>query len=157
MSTSPNVPYTLVVIDMQEYFSASRKSDTQKKVATAIRRAMRDNAGVMFVEYANYGPTLPKLTKLTKTYKRAFTVIKSANGGGNEVKTALYKHRLPRSNLKFCGVNTDYCVLATVTGVSQNLPRTKIEVLEKGCNSNGSHARGIERLQALNKVSINYK
>ena len=106
--------YTLCVIDMQEIFSSSQDAQIQKSCIREIKKAIRDRSVILFVEYAGYNPTIRVLTDIVEqaNYKRAYHVIKSRNDGGKEVTDFLAKHHLPKMNMRVCGVNTDYCVLA---------------------------------------------
>lgn len=140
--------YTLCVIDMQDFFSASKGKRVRKSCIREIKKAMDSNATILFVEYKNYGPTIPLLTKLTKGYRRKFVVLKLHDGGGDEVVNFLTKQHLPKRNIRVCGVNTDACVEATVVGMNENLESSKIEVVADACDSNwkAGHRNGLRRL-----------
>lgn len=148
------MPYTLVVIDMQDYFTGSKTAKVRKGCARAIRQAMNDKAAILYVEYQGYGSTISMLTNLSKNYKRVSTVKKASNGGEQEVRRLLLRKKFPKTHLKICGVNTDYCVLETVQGITGVLPKTKLHVIESACNSNGNHKDGIRRLKAIEQVRV---
>jgi nicotinamidase-related amidase len=146
--------YTLVVIDMQSVFRASANKDTLAHCKREIKQAMSKRAAIMYVEYGGYPKTLPQLTKLTEKYSRKFFVTKNSNGGGAEVKASILKHGLPKTRIKVCGVNTDFCVLETVAGLTEKLKSAKIQVLSKACNSTSNHTYGLERLKKLKRVRV---
>src|SRR5271167_52729 len=99
---------TLVVIDMQEVFAAARKNSVQKSCIREIKKAIRDRAPIVFVEYDGYDPTLPALTSVVKqaNYTKAYHVRKRHNDGGKEIAQFLTKKHLPKLNMRVCGVNT---------------------------------------------------
>ena len=146
--------YTLVVIDMQAIFRASTDKNTVAHCKREIKQAMSKGAAILYVEYAGYDKTLPVLTNLTKNYQRKFSVIKHNNGGGKEVKATILKHRLPKTRIKVCGVNTDYCVLETVRGLTEKLKSAQVQLLSKACNSTSNHEYGLEQLARLKRVQI---
>lgn len=146
--------YTLVIIDMQPVFPASKNKATVSYCKGEIKKAMSKGAAIMFVEYNGYPGTLAALTSLTKKYKRTFIVTKSNDGGGKEVKDILLKNHLPKTRIKVVGVNTDFCVLETVRGLTNLLKLARIQVLAKGCNSNFNHNVGLEKLKKINRVRI---
>lgn len=128
--------YTLIVIDMQHSFEASRCEETQHEVAGHISNAMRDGANIMFVEYYGNGPTLANLLILCCDYDPPSwcVVTKWDNGGGAEVDAAMgegdWNKDLP---LKVCGVNLSACVKRTVNDLV-NLGYDDIELLWHACN-----------------------
>lgn len=146
--------YTLVVIDMQPYFSTSQKGSILAACKKEIRLAMQNKAAIVFVEYANYGLTDDRLTNLTKNYNRKVTVIKQNNGGGVGVKRAIVKNKFPKRNIRVSGVNINYCVYDTVSQLVGALKSAKIKVLSKACNCNGSVKLGFDRLSKINRVAV---
>ncbi len=151
--------YTLVVVDMQSPFTASRKPSVVKQCQTLIKKAVKDKAAILFVEYQDYGKTDTALTKLAKDYQRAYHVIKNNDDGSREVIKTINAKRLPKQNLRVCGVNTAYCVLATVLGLTKRLHNTKIEVVAKACNSctSTAHSAGLRQMRQISKVKIQMK
>jgi nicotinamidase-related amidase len=151
--------YTLCVIDMQDRFSASKGTSVRKACAREIKTAMKNNATVVFVEYSNYGPTLPMLTDLVKKakYSKAHTVLKHADGGGDVVAKYLRDKHLTRANLRVVGVNTNYCVMATVQGMSTHLKYSNLNVIADGCAAYGGstgHKYGLDVMRKLSNVKI---
>lgn len=154
--------YTLCVIDMQYYFGASRNAKVQNGCKKAIRKAMRDDAAILFVEYATCGRTVPTLVALTYGYKMAHLVIKTDDDGSGDIIKTIQHMKLPANHIKICGVNTDYCVLDTTRGLKESCPKsTKIEVIADACNSNSGcngHEDALYDLKHIVKVSVlNYK
>ena len=143
--------YSLIVIDMQEYFEAACDTETQRACKKAIRKAMKDNATILLVEYRGCGRTAATLAGLVDGYKNAHVVKKSDDNGGYEVVRKLRKKRLPRSTLRICGVNTDACVEATVYGIKKNMKNRlpEIQVLADACNSCENHRRGLRSLKEM--------
>lgn len=145
------MPYTLLIVDMQRAFEASQKPSVIKNCQSLVAQAMKDKAAVIFLEYKDYGKTHSDITSLTKKYKKAYQVIKYEDDGSNETVKKLKKCKLPERKLRVCGVNTTYCVAATVKGLTSQLPGAKIEVIGKACNSitPSNHKMGLIGLRKL--------
>lgn len=144
--------YTLVVIDMQEQFTAYLKA--KAGTVSAINQAMQDKAGIVLVEFTGFGPTIKELTKLVDGYARVTTVQKNSPGGGMQVMRAIKDNKFPASVLKICGVNTDQCVLSTVTDLVRLSPKSRMHVIEKACNTDGYHENGINSMKKHAQVTI---
>ena len=149
--------YTLVVIDMQRSFYASRGKRVQLHCKREIQRAMDDGAAIIFVEYIGQGPTIPSLVKLTDDYRRTFFIRKENDDGSSEVLKVIKSHRLPSRKLKFVGVNTNCCVLDTLTGVSAKSKKSSLEVISKACNSSMRyyHNEGLNIMARMKRVTVN--
>jgi nicotinamidase-related amidase len=147
--------YSLIIVDMQKEFHASRFNRVQRNIRTEIRKAIKDEAPILFVEYDCYKPTIPSLTKPVKevSYKKAFHVRKARNDGSQEIDKALRKNKLPRKYLRIMGINTDCCVLETIEGLDGIFQKNyRIEVVADACDSEFSHEEG---LSDLRKISSN--
>jgi hypothetical protein len=146
--------YTLVVIDIQPEFEWSARK-VLAPVKQEIHKAMQALQPILFVEYQGSGETLVKPE--VQGYRRHFTATKANDGGSREVQEAIRRFRLPRNNLRVCGVNTDYCVYSTIKG----LDNPKIEVVAPACwsdwegtGSPANHNAGLQRLAKLPNVVI---
>jgi nicotinamidase-related amidase len=153
--------YTLCVIDMQDYFTSSRGKRVRRSCIREINKAMRDKATILFVEYSpeHYGTTIPLLTDVVKKakYYRSYHVAKHSNGGGFEVVEFLKQKHLPRMNLRVCGVNTDYCVKDTVSGINARLKRSNINIVADACDSRSGttgHKLGLSYMKKLSNVKL---
>jgi nicotinamidase-related amidase len=149
-----DMSYTLCVIDMQPHFVATTMQRAKQACAREIRKAIRDKAPILFVEYAHYGPTLPELTDLTKKYHRTYHVTKASNNGGKEVMEFLTQKHLPKLNLRVVGVNTDYCVAQTVQGINSACTNCNIHVIADACDSNANHISGLKYMHSLQRVKV---
>ena len=145
--------YTLIVIDMQPKFDSSQKESTIKNCRTLLRQAQKDKAGILLVEYIDYGETDNRLQNMIRDYSLTKTITKISNDGSVEIRKAIKKYNYPSKLLKVCGVNTDYCVYESVVGLTKNMPRATIEVIGKACNSTWTHKRGLAMLKELSKKS----
>jgi len=150
--------YTLIIVDMQACFSASTKKTVQRNCQIEIRKAIKNNANIVFLEFEGYGPTLSSLTDIVAdaNYSKNYRAIKPINDGSESVLSLLRKKKLPRTNFRVCGVNTDCCVYSTVEGLDVKISKNlKIEVVSKACGSQYSHKEGIEDMQNLShRVSV---
>lgn len=151
--------YTLVIIDMQSIFAAANDKRVIDNCRQQIKKAIKDNAGIIFVEYFGGGKTISSLKQLVTGYKRTTTTIKRDNNGSTEIHRALKRRRFNSKNIKVCGVNTDYCVLETVEGLSYLNKIPSIKVISGSCNSftNTGHVHGLKMMKKLNNVSVTRK
>lgn len=139
--------YTLVVVDMQTYFSAANDKSVLQNCKNEVAKAMDKGAAIIFVEFIGCGRTIPGLVKLTKYYDRVFIVRKDDDDGSREVRKVIKDNKLPANKIKVCGVNTDCCVLETVLGLNTLMKPSKMKVLAYACNSEYDHTYGLHLLQ----------
>jgi nicotinamidase-related amidase len=118
--------YTLLVVDMQDCFNAANSPRLIKKVSESIKKAIKDRAHIIFLEYLDSGTTHTVLKSLVKNYQKAHFVIKRGDDGSEEVRHTLRSNRIRTKNFKVTGVNTDCCVQRTVAGLVTLIPDSKI-------------------------------
>lgn len=126
------MPYTLVVIDMQQQFEAACWPKTIAGVTKEITRAIEHHASIVFLEYGFYNGTHQELLDLVKGYTPKSRVSKKFDDGSRELIKTLKRRKFPR-NLRVCGVNTSCCVHATVDGLFDKDPDLKIELVKRAC------------------------
>lgn len=124
--------YTLVIIDMQEGFYVKSRMPVTSACALEIKKAIKNDARILFVEYEGFGPTLKKLKALTKGYPKTSVIKKENDDGSYELMCAINKRKYPKT-VKITGINTSYCVHDTVSGLVAGAPLYKIEVIAKAC------------------------
>lgn len=128
----------LVVIDMQEGFCASRDQRTVYFVKQEILRAKKAGMAIIIVEFDpeadKMGNTHSEITDLLNGYDRTATVSKSANDGSEEVIEACLDNGFWMEDFRICGVNSDACVLETVTGLLERVSSCDITVVQDACN-----------------------
>jgi hypothetical protein len=150
--------YSLLIIDMQSYFSAAHNSRVLKGCTREIKRAMQDKAAIIYLEYGweNYEPTLPILTNLTDQYKRAYHVFKYTDDGSKEAADLIWRHNLPKRNIRVAGVNSNFCVRSTVEGLIKRMPHSRVHVIADACdcNSTASHRDGLSAMKQLPNVKL---
>ena len=157
--------YTLAVIDMQDQFLNRFEEMDQcnqrvfDNCKNEIAKAISDNANILFVEYEEYGPTNSELLDLVNdsSYELFNQIIKVDDNGSREIAKAIKTLSLPKEKIKICGINTEYCVYATVKGLLQAMRKSKIEVLTDACDSPWDHEIGIEILEDLTEDYSNLK
>lgn len=126
----------LVVIDMQPGFPASQDAVTQWFVKQEIERAIKLNLPILLVDYDSHemGEIYPEITNLVKGYRLCKPVSKHTTDGSKVVALACIKHGFSTDKMRFCGVNSDACVLETVQGLINKLPDCHITVVQDACN-----------------------
>lgn len=145
--------YTLIVVDMQERFSASNRARVRENCLREITQAVKDDAHIIFLEYRSCGPTLPELTSALHT--KCVFKEKAGDDGSAEVEAEVILNKLPK-HFKVCGVNTDCCVHATVRGLTARFPMATIDVIADACDSDWHHQNGINRLVEM-KGNVNVR
>lgn len=152
--------YTLLVIDMQAYFSAARNKRVQEEVSKEIRQAIKDNMPIIFLEYIGCGSSVKQLTKNVahpNHYDKSYLIGKTTGGGSREVLTLIKAFRLPQKHIKVCGVNTSACVFETTVGLRQKLKGSKIELLVNACNdsSKSGHEYALQSFREYHNIVLN--
>jgi len=131
--------YTLIVIDVQPHFSAAKK--VKRACIKELNKAIDNKAHIVFLEFETYGNTYQELMDVIKEkkYKKIGVGLKWEDDGSDQVEEIINKKRMIKTKFKVVGVNTGYCVLATVEGLAKKYPKAYIEVLSKACNSSYYH------------------
>lgn len=150
--------YTLAVIDMQDHF-LNRFIDQNKsyhkvlnKCKKQVSKAIKDKANILFVEYDGYGNTTEELVKLTKDADyHACYATKEDDNGGTEIADTIKSLKLKRSKIRICGINTEFCVQATVRGLLSEMKHATIEVISEACDSPWDHKGGVVELEEMSE------
>lgn len=129
------MPYTLVVVDMQDEFDAALNPSVVIGVTKEILRAIKTNSPVLFLEYKNCGPTHRGLLDLVKGYPRKARITKAGDDGSLEAIKAVQRKEWPFRHMRVCGVNTDCCVWSTVEGILKRTENTQVEVVKEACGT----------------------
>ena len=126
---------TIVVVDMQPYFPASRKKLTVAAVAGLLSLGISRNWPIVVVEMENCGHTNLNLLQLVEQYPlAALNVEKIDLSGAKKIDEVCQARRFPRNRFLVCGVNTMACVCETVRGLNDLLPEARIDLVEAACN-----------------------
>jgi Isochorismatase family len=153
--------YTLVIIDMQDRFAVRGNMPVSMACMREIKQAIKDEAYILAVEFHDRGPTIPYLSGAWKDYSRAITIEKRNNDGSEEIKAIMDSRQLP-NKLKITGVNTGYCVYATVIGLSNKMPDITQEVIADACTNTRyeyqqddvSHKASLELIKTIKNVTV---
>lgn len=147
--------YTLVIIDMQVGYAASRHRGLRGNIKIEIRKALKNNCDIVFMTFGST-PIISSLSEIAlKSPQRFHLVNKIGISGAKEFNELRMRIGL-QFPIKICGVQTDCCVLATVRELTEIIPNNPIEVLEKCCASFVSplNYRVNESAQQLHDKSI---
>lgn len=154
---------SLICIDMQDYFGVNPLLKVSQNVKKEILQSITNNNHILFVEYENYGPTIPYLMELIAdiNYPLSHIVYKNEDDGSPIIANTLKIMKIPSDHLRIVGVNTDCCVYQTVSGLVRRFPTSFIEVIENACDSlwsgkssKSSQMNGISSLKRLPNVRI---
>lgn len=118
--------YCLVVVDMQPAFVAAKCDVTTKRIIALIRKAKRDRADIVILEYGGYGETRLDIVSEVANYPHVKFATKHTDDGSSEVL-------LNTSFQKFfvCGVNFTACVYETCMGLAK---AGKVFTYRDACN-----------------------
>lgn len=151
ITNTSDTNYVLLIIDMQTKFLEYGNDSCIPGVKREIEQAIKDDANIIFVEYIDEGDTIPELTDLVKhfTPTRVHKVVKPYNDGSKNILQLIQQLNLPSQHFKVVGVNTDCCVLQTVSGLKGKIPKIKMEVIADACASAYDHRSGLVGLRSL--------
>lgn len=142
--------HTLVIIDMQGGFKASKSRPTIRSIIQQIRLSKSYNWPIVVVEFEEFGKTLYTLRRELEGYDKVRYVTKDKEDGSDEIYGAL-RELTKCLNLRICGVNTDQCVYSTVRGLRM-YEKYRINVWSPGTNSEESHEHGIYLCSKLARI-----
>jgi len=146
--------YTLVVIDLQPGFIAGNKSRVRENALREIKRAVKDEADIVFLEFLGHGSTHRHLMEVVQSYKRCQIKTKQQDDGSSQVYEAVRDHGFMIGRFRVVGINTDFCVYSTVEGLRRRFPNSFIEVVSRACDSHNSHRKGLNKIRKLENIDI---
>jgi len=127
--------YTLIIIDMQPDFQASKSRGLRGNIKNELRKAIQNDCDVIFVEFDNhFSKTYSSLTKIVRNKNNVFFVSKEKISGGQSIANVVNLNGLSKT-FRISGVQTECCVMSTVTDLSKLFPGSKIEVIQNCCAS----------------------
>lgn len=125
--------YTLVIVDMQGSFKASRAIIEQVKDEVAL--ASKNSCPIVVLQYQNRGRTHDDIMRLIESSGVKHSVLwKSRDDGSAEVSRVSYARGYPKNSFRVCGVNTHACVRRTVVGLTGRFPTSTVNVATAACN-----------------------
>lgn len=126
-----------VIVDMQPGFEAANDAITIWFIEQEIIRAKNENRPIVAVEFDPHekGHTHPRLLALLEGYARAVVIDKWDDDGSARIVEACDRLGVPKSKFRAMGVNSDGCLLKTVTGLTGILPGCRITVVQDASNS----------------------
>lgn len=129
-------PYVLVIVDMQNIFIASRCERTRENIIREIKKAKKDLAHIVVVEYRHSGPTYEGIIRAIGTYRKAHFVSKTDDDGSLAVVNSLLKRKSKTHDwFRLCGVNIDCCIAETALGLRILFPKADIEIIMDASNT----------------------
>jgi len=169
---------TLVVVDMQPMFAASRPGWLIGNVSEEIRAAWGAGHAVVFLEYAIDHKGRPAgvpvrstthrcLIDLVSDYDGAIVAHKASQDGSEQVEAVLSSMgceagRPYDDSIRIVGVETGVCVARTANGLGSRMPDTDIVVVAHACNTHrygappplGPNNDGQDRIETGGNVQI---
>lgn len=125
-------PYILCIIDMQP-FGFNNSNLVLPNVLRLVRRAVADQAFIVISHYKKCGATHPHIIQKLNAYPHQASIWHGKNDKSKPIQMALAAERIFVRQIKVCGVNTEYCVKATVHGLAKKYNKP-IKVIEKACH-----------------------
>jgi nicotinamidase-related amidase len=123
---------TLVIVDMQGDFPAAHWPNVIEETQHQIRLAKLRRDGIILVRYVDSGSVMEPLLNAIGDYPWKVTAFKKKNDGSREVMRAIQRNRFDSTRIRVCGVNTGFCVLATIKGLLE-WEDLIVEVVKSGC------------------------
>lgn len=125
---------TLVIVDMQRDFPASRDKRVIAGVVNQIKLAKKYGWPIVILEYNNTSfETHPVILSRLDDYRNRYIIMfKYRDGGGKQVLNACMRNGFPDKFFRVCGVNTSFCVYSTVEDLVKD--NKKVEIVTKACN-----------------------
>jgi hypothetical protein len=134
-------PYTLVIIDMQDGFSASRDARIQKNILRRIDKAKREGQAVIVLQMVkrgdeDYGTTYEFIFNALADYDpNLWTVLdKSGVSGAAEIAKACRQLGFSTRRFMLAGVDSDQCVITTGFRLQQLFRGSGIQFIKNACN-----------------------
>jgi len=143
-------PYVLCIIDMQP-FGFNNSNLIIEPVLHLVREAVVDKAFIVIAQFKRCGETHRTIVNEIQNYPYKEYVWHHKNDKSKPIQEALNRHTIFVRQLNVCGVNTEYCVKATVHGLAKKF-HGPIKVIEKACNGTD---RAVET--ALHKMRTFYR
>ena len=148
----------LVIIDVQPgLFPAARHEPLLSAIAIEITCAQQRQDPIIFLEYFWKEYRLEKIQSDVRLLKlagpSAIRLYKYTQDGAKVLKSFCLKQFGYLPSLRIVGVNTDQCVLSTVTTWSKISPKP-VTVNSTGCWSRYDHQFGLMNLRSLPKVTV---
>lgn len=139
--TAPRNPtltdLAVVLVDMQELFTAARFPSVISGCQSLLRWAGRENLPVLPLMYVDYGNLVaPVKGALDRCGAALPAVWKLTDDGGAETLEALDLHGLRPKRLLIAGVQTHACVLETAASLSR---RFQVIPVVEACGSVSNH------------------
>lgn len=140
-------------IDIQPGFAAAADHGLIKVAQEEVKRAMRYNYGIVFLEYKGHGETFSQIKNIAHDYDNKITVEKNTDDGGLDVLDAAFQHNLSVNHIRVCGVYTGMCVYHTLFSLTSLSPSSKVLVRKDGCRPLYDTG-GFSRIRKLKNVRV---
>ena len=142
---------SLIVVDMQPQFESAKKRECVTNCIKQVKRAIKENAFIIFLEFGGFGDTHPRILKAIQSYANKCFIIKYEDCGSDQVRSALEKNKVKTSSYIMCGVNTCACVLQTLCGMLNDdyFNNAEIKIAKDACNDS---FYGYNTEEALNRL-----
>ena len=143
-------PYVLCIIDMQPQ-GFSNATIVLENVLALVQDAISAKAFVVIAQYKLCGDTHDAIRTALQHYPFAAYVWHNKNDKSPRIRDILQQRRVLVRGFKVCGVNTEYCVFATVKGLSKKY-YVSIKVIETACNgTDRSVATALQHMRTMYK------
>jgi len=143
-------PYVLCIIDMQP-IGFYNSNFIIENVLNLVREAIANKAFIVIAQYKGSGETHINIVNEIHKYPYKEYVWHNKNDKSKPIQEGLKNHNIFVRQIKICGVNTEYCVIETVHGLTKKF-HIPIKVIEKACNGTDTIIE-----YALHKMRTFYK
>jgi len=125
---------TLVIVDMQNYFlRGSDYGDLSYMIPTfteLILHAMKNQWGIILLEFSSCGETAKEITSILQNYDRKVVLEKEEQSGAKLILDFLISNGWWPTDLIVCGLYGDECVYRTVNDLLGLSDSIKISIID---------------------------
>lgn len=151
------MPYTLLVIDMQQWFFQTHQyTKAVTNCIAEVKHAIRAKANIIILQFAGAGKTIYPITNLTCWYDSVYYGNKNIQDGSSWVKELVDEYKLSTKLFRITGVQTNLCVQDTVEGLSHLYPKSNIHIIKDACDAayKYDHRQGLKMMLSLPNVRV---
>lgn len=143
-------------IDLQYGFSSANDPQIIQVAREEVKRAVKFNYGIIFLQYEKHGPTFSEIKSAANGYYKKKVVHKNSDDGAVEVLDAAFYEGFSTNIFRICGVYTELCVYDTVKSLTELSPSSNIIIRKDGCRcfDEGQRDELFTRLKNLNKDKV---
>ena len=121
------------IVDMQYPFVSDEDAHRIEAVALASLAARNRNERIFVLEDTHGHSTHDRIKQALCGYDRVSYLRKSQWDGSLQVEIEACQHQLNPAHITVCGAYAEQCVLATIVGLRDRYPTTRLTMIREAC------------------------